>query len=105
MILYHILEDKLSFVNRAHKANILDTEVLFQEMKMTASIHHMMINNHGPRAHAPRAYARALDEIRLWQRRAQQRRELARWTDRDLHDVGVSWSTVATEVSKPFWRA
>jgi uncharacterized protein YjiS (DUF1127 family) len=26
-------------------------------------------------------------------------------SDRDLHDVGLSWSDVATEAEKPFWRA
>jgi hypothetical protein len=30
---------------------------------------------------------------------------LARWTDRDLHDVGLSWSDIASGVEKPFWRA
>jgi uncharacterized protein YjiS (DUF1127 family) len=37
--------------------------------------------------------------------RVRQRRELAQWTDRDLHDVGLSWSDIALEVKKPFWRA
>jgi len=31
--------------------------------------------------------------------------ELARWTERDLHDVGLSWSDIAHEAEKPFWRA
>jgi uncharacterized protein YjiS (DUF1127 family) len=30
---------------------------------------------------------------------------LAQWTDRDLHDVGVSRSDVVHEAEKPFWRA
>ena len=33
------------------------------------------------------------------------RRELAQWTDRDLHDVGLSRSDVLFETEKPFWRA
>ena len=27
------------------------------------------------------------------------------WSDRELHDVGISWSDVAYEAEKPFWRA
>ena len=27
------------------------------------------------------------------------------WSDRDLHDIGVSHSDVAYEIDKPFWRA
>ena len=37
--------------------------------------------------------------------RVRQRRELAHWSDRDLHDVGLSWSDIVREVEKPFWRA
>jgi len=33
------------------------------------------------------------------------RSELAQWTDRDLHDVGLSWSDIVRETEKPFWRA
>jgi uncharacterized protein YjiS (DUF1127 family) len=40
-----------------------------------------------------------------WLYRYQSRRELARWSNRDLHDIGLSWSDVADEVDKPFWRA
>jgi uncharacterized protein YjiS (DUF1127 family) len=34
-----------------------------------------------------------------------QRAELARWTEHDLHDIGLSHSAVASEIEKPFWRA
>jgi uncharacterized protein YjiS (DUF1127 family) len=30
---------------------------------------------------------------------------LAQLSDRDLHDVGLSWSDIALEAKKPFWRA
>jgi uncharacterized protein YjiS (DUF1127 family) len=33
------------------------------------------------------------------------RRELARLSERELHDIGRSWSDIAHEVDKPFWRA
>ncbi len=47
----------------------------------------------------------ARDTLHIWRDRVRQRRELAQWTDRDLHDVGLSWSDIALEVRKPFWRA
>ena len=50
-------------------------------------------------------FRRALTTLRTWQERARARRELSRWSERELHDIGVSWSTVAEEVNKPFWRA
>jgi len=37
----------------------------------------------------------------VWRQRYQDRQELARSTDRDLHDVGLSWSDIANEVDKP----
>jgi len=45
------------------------------------------------------------ETLHIWRQRYQDRQELARWTDRDLHDVGLSWSDIANEVDKPFWRA
>ncbi|WP_354082276.1 DUF1127 domain-containing protein [Bradyrhizobium sp. S3.3.6] len=41
----------------------------------------------------------------VWRERVRQRRELAQWTDRDLHDVGLSWSDIALEIKKSYWRA
>jgi len=51
------------------------------------------------------AAKRALVTLQIWRDRVRQRRELAQWTDRDLHDVGLSWTDIALEVRKPFWRA
>jgi uncharacterized protein YjiS (DUF1127 family) len=50
-------------------------------------------------------FRRALTVLRTWSERARARRELASWGERELHDIGVSWSSVAEEVNKPFWRA
>lgn len=47
----------------------------------------------------------AVAMLRTWSERVRARRELARWSERDLHDIGMSWSTIAEEVNKPFWRA
>jgi uncharacterized protein YjiS (DUF1127 family) len=43
--------------------------------------------------------------FQIWRERVRQRRELVHWSDRDLHDVGLSWSDVIREAEKPFWRA
>jgi uncharacterized protein YjiS (DUF1127 family) len=45
------------------------------------------------------------DTLHLWRERQRQRRELARWTERDLHDVGLTWTDIVRETEKPFWRA
>ena len=47
----------------------------------------------------------ALETVRTWQQRAANRRALARLSERDLHDIGSSWSSIAEEVNKPFWKA
>ena len=67
---------------------------------MTAFILTAMINTHkaGP-------FRRALATLRTWQERARARRQLAAFSERELHDIGASWSTIAEEVNKPFWRA
>lgn len=45
------------------------------------------------------------ETLHVWRERQRQRRELAQWTDRELHDVGLSWSDIVYEAEKPFWRA
>jgi uncharacterized protein YjiS (DUF1127 family) len=59
-----------------------------------------MTNHHGSGF-----LAQISETLRIWRLRRQQRLELSHWTDRDMHDVGLSWSDVAREVEKPFWRA
>jgi len=51
------------------------------------------------------AVKRAFVTLQIWRERVRQRRELAQWTDHDLHDVGLSWTDIALEIKKPFWRA
>jgi uncharacterized protein YjiS (DUF1127 family) len=59
-----------------------------------------MINNHGL------GFLSGLGEtLHVWGERWRQRRELSHWTERDLHDVGLSWSDVVREAEKPFWQA
>jgi uncharacterized protein YjiS (DUF1127 family) len=59
-----------------------------------------MTNNH-----AKGVLAELGATFHTWRERVRQRRELAHWSDRDLHDVGLSWSDVIREAEKPFWRA
>ena len=61
---------------------------------------HSMTNHHGSGL-----LAQLRETVHVWRERMRQRRELAQWSDRDLHDVGLSWSDIAHEAEKPFWRA
>jgi uncharacterized protein YjiS (DUF1127 family) len=40
----------------------------------------------------------------IWRDRVRYRRALARMSGRELADIGVSWSEIANEAGKPFWR-
>jgi uncharacterized protein YjiS (DUF1127 family) len=67
---------------------------------MSTCSHQQMINHHDS------GLLNQLSEtFHIWRQRYRQRRELTQWTDRDLHDVGLSWSDVVREAEKPFWRA
>jgi uncharacterized protein YjiS (DUF1127 family) len=67
---------------------------------MSTCTHDSMTNHHVP------GFWSALGEtLDVWRQRRQTRRELAQWSDRDLHDVGISWSDIVNEAEKPFWRA
>jgi uncharacterized protein YjiS (DUF1127 family) len=69
-------------------------------MKMSILTHESMINHHGS---GP--LARLSETIHIWRQRQRERHLLAELSDRDLHDVGLSWSDIALEAEKPFWRA
>jgi uncharacterized protein YjiS (DUF1127 family) len=62
---------------------------------------HQSMTNH----HRIGLLAQLSETFHVWHDRQRQRRELAQWTDRDLHDIGLSWSDIAHEAEKPFWRA
>jgi uncharacterized protein YjiS (DUF1127 family) len=67
---------------------------------MSTFTHESMINHHG------QSFLSQLAElIHVWRQRAAARRELAQWSDRELHDIGVSHGDAIYETSKPFWRA
>jgi uncharacterized protein YjiS (DUF1127 family) len=67
---------------------------------MSTCTHESMTNHH-----VPGVWEQFGETLGLWLRRYQTRRELTHWTERDLHDVGLTWSDVVHEAEKPFWRA
>jgi uncharacterized protein YjiS (DUF1127 family) len=67
---------------------------------MSTCTHESMTNHH---AHG--VFAQIAETLHTWRNRQQQRRELASWSERDLHDAGISWSDMVYEAEKPFWRA
>lgn len=67
---------------------------------MSSFAHESMINHHGSGL-----LARLVETLHVWRERQVQRRQLAQLTERELHDVGLSWSDIAYEAEKPFWRA
>jgi uncharacterized protein YjiS (DUF1127 family) len=99
MSLYHPKRYKVSFVEGSNRADIGSNRVL-QEPKMSTYTHESMINHH-----APGILSQIAETLHVWRQRYRSRRELAQWSDRELHDVGISWSDVAYEAEKPFWRA
>lgn len=66
---------------------------------MSIFSHASMTNHHEG------AIARIASTLHLWRERHQARLELSHLTERDLHDVGLSWSEAEFEADKPFWRA
>ncbi len=67
---------------------------------MSTCTHESMINHHGQGI-----LAQLAETVHVWRQRYATRKELSQWSDRDLHDIGVSSSDVAYEAGKPFWRA
>jgi uncharacterized protein YjiS (DUF1127 family) len=55
--------------------------------------------------HAPSLLSQIAETLHVWRERYRTRKELSQWTARDLQDVGLSWTDVAWEADKPFWRA
>ena len=67
---------------------------------MSILTHESMINHHGSGL-----LAKLSETFHVWRQRQIDRRQLAQLSDRNLHDVGLSWSDIALEAEKPFWRA
>ena len=45
------------------------------------------------------------ETLRIWQMRAQERGELARFGERDLKDIGMTLTDRDFHLAKPIWRA
>jgi uncharacterized protein YjiS (DUF1127 family) len=67
---------------------------------MSTYITHSMTNHH-----APGLLSQVAETLHVWHERYRTRREISQWTTRELQDIGLSWSDVASEAEKPFWRA
>lgn len=46
----------------------------------------------------------ALDLLRLWLRRGEERRELAGMSEQEWRDIGLTRIDAMREIRKPFWR-
>jgi len=56
--------------------------------------------------HHDQGFWSGVSEVLLeWRHRYRTRQELAQWSERDLHDLGLSRTDIAAEIDKPFWRA
>ena len=99
MSLYHPKRYKVSFVEGPDNTDI-GINRLLQEPQMSTYTHESMINHHGPGI-----LSQLAETFHVWRRRYRSRRELASWSERELHDSGISWSDIAYETEKPFWRA
>ena len=65
----------------------------------------LLMKNHYGFSPFRRALSEISEALHMWYSRYKGRRELARSDEQDLHDIGKSWSDIADEVDKPFWRA
>jgi uncharacterized protein YjiS (DUF1127 family) len=66
-----------------------------------STLTHESMTNH----HVVGVLAQLGELLHTWRKRYRARQELAQWTDRELHDVGLSKSDTIFEAEKPFWRA
>ncbi|HEX7970193.1 MAG TPA: DUF1127 domain-containing protein [Stellaceae bacterium] len=69
---------------------------------MVDMTHHPLTNSHSK---ASAVIPRLVAILALWRRRIQERDQLARLGERELHDIGLSRTAVYAEIRKPFWRA
>jgi uncharacterized protein YjiS (DUF1127 family) len=51
-----------------------------------------------------RSFARWREALLMWRRRERERSELARMTEVELHDIGLTSAERWAEIGKPFWR-
>jgi uncharacterized protein YjiS (DUF1127 family) len=100
MILYHVKPDKVSFVETRLEGQISRHKRISTEGVMAYIALHRVTNYQ-----STPVVSRLVAQLRLWRRRARERNQLARLSERDLHDIGMSRGTVYAELQKPFWHA
>lgn len=66
-----------------------------------SNLRNQSMTNH----HVPGVFNQVGETLHVWWERYERRRELSQWSERDLHDIGMSRSDIALETEKPFWRA
>jgi uncharacterized protein YjiS (DUF1127 family) len=68
-------------------------------------MNHAIILDHPRPAISVTATLRRVGEtLAVWRRRMRERDELSRWTEREMHDVGINSADAWLEIRKPFWR-
>jgi uncharacterized protein YjiS (DUF1127 family) len=76
---------------------------------MSSSIHTSLrdfhLSPHPARSAVGLLLSRTAATIRLWRKRAREKRLLMQLNERDWHDMGVSQSDIDAELNRPFWRA
>ena len=65
----------------------------------------ILTHEHMTNHHLGDVLTKASEVVHTWHKRYRTRQELAQWTDRELHDVGLSRGDIVFETEKPFWRA
>ena len=90
----------------------IDPQVGFATVFATPAMANAATPARVPVRRAPGLYRRAgwrlrqgLDTVRLWQERAHGRRQLRRFDDHLLRDIGITRLQAEAEADKPFWRA
>ena len=68
---------------------------------MSDCTHQPMTNHH---AHTG-LFGKISDTLHVWHERQTSRRELAHFSERDIHDAGLSSTDVMYEAGKQFWQA
>ena len=61
---------------------------------------HSMTNHH-----VPSLLSEVVETLHVWHERYRTRKELSQLSARDIRDASLSWTDVAWEANKPFWRA
>jgi uncharacterized protein YjiS (DUF1127 family) len=96
----------MSFVERLVRLDIPSFEIVAQESDMSTVTHPSMTNHHASSVSSSAGLLSRIGEVlHTWRERHEQRSELTRWSERDIHDAGLSRGDVLYEASKPFWRA